>query len=108
MSDDKKRLIANSKIALTALLTKYVQSSDDFVETLVKEFPEHFSNIKMNNGDEVIEPFTLVHAMNTYYGKLYDEFKQTYKSEQTTPSVPKPDATNVVDFSVRKKNTTTH
>src|SRR4051812_27684875 len=114
MSKDNK-FVANTKYALNALLTKLTQSSDGFIDQLVQEYPEKFENIKLEFGDEVIDPFLLAKAMVSYYDSQYKEFKVAFEAGQKHPltpvakteETPAPES-KIIDFSARKKNDTTH
>lgn len=98
--EDKEKFITNSITSLKSVLEKYEKYSEEFIRFLMNECSGEFDNIQLVHGDEVIDQFNVITAMNVYYSRKFDEYKKEINNgnnEEKTEMIKFPE--NVVSFS---------
>lgn len=100
------KVVKNTKVGLKLVLERMANTSDQFIDALVKEYPSRFEVLTGSPG-EMIHPFLLIQALNTYYEMEYESFR---KKPGSIPENKSMDSDKIVDFSAAKKDKkeTTH
>ncbi len=104
MSNINQKLVDNTKIGVTELLKHMEKVSDSFVDFIVKEKPDVFSQPD-NNGSGIIDPFVIIGLMNKQLDTKFKAFEALQKATDSVSSSVKTEA-NVLTPEFGKKPTT--